>query len=57
MEPMVLLAMTTAPPLAEQMPNVVPPEPAVVTETEPVPVPLPIVLPIVVPMFAKPVGT
>ena len=54
-EPMVLLATATVPPLLDEpMPNVVAPFPEVVTETEPVPVPLPMVLPVTVPTFAEP---
>ncbi len=56
MEPMVLFAIFTVLVLSEPMPNAVPPDVALVTETEPVPVPLPIVLPEVVPMFAAPQG-
>ena len=53
-EPMLLLAMATVPLLADPMPKVVPPVPAVVTETDPVPVSVPMVLPVTVPMFAAP---
>ena len=54
MEPIVLLEITRVPLLAAPMPNVVPPLPEVVTDTDPVPLPPLIVLPVAVPTLTAP---